>query len=64
MSATVFQLEERDNVRIVRLRSDDGTNRLTRECVLSLAGAVEHLAQEKRPIVFTGTTNSFLRVQS
>lgn len=59
MSATVFQLEERDNVRIVRLRSDDGTNRLTRECVLSLAGAVEHLAQEKRPIVFTGNDRFF-----
>ena len=59
MSATVFQLEERNNVRIVRLRSDDGTNRLTRECVLSLAGAVEHLAREKRPIVFTGNDRSF-----
>ena len=46
-------------MRIVRLRSDDGTNRLTRECVLSLAGAVEHLAQEKRPIVFTGNDRFF-----
>jgi len=59
MSATVFQLEERGNVRLVRLRSDDGTNRLTRECVLSLAGAVERLAQEKRPIVFTGNDRFF-----
>jgi enoyl-CoA hydratase/carnithine racemase len=59
MSATVFQLEERGNVRLVRLRSDDGTNRLTRECVLSLAGAVEHLAREKRPIVFTGNDRFF-----
>ena len=46
-------------MRIVRLRSDDGTNRLTRECVLSLAGAVAHLAQEKRPIVFTGNDRFF-----
>jgi enoyl-CoA hydratase/carnithine racemase len=59
MSATVFQLEERGDVRIVRLRSDDGTNRLTRDCVLSLAGAVEHLAREKRPIVFTGNDRFF-----
>jgi enoyl-CoA hydratase/carnithine racemase len=59
MSATIFQLEERGNVRILRLRSDDGTNRLTRECVLSLAGAVEHLAQEKCPIVFTGNDRFF-----
>jgi enoyl-CoA hydratase/carnithine racemase len=59
MSATVFQLEERDNVRIVRLRSDDGTNRLTHECMLSLTTAVELLAREKRPIVFTGNDRFF-----
>ena len=46
-------------MRLVRLRSDDGTNRLTRDCVLSLAGAVEHLAREKRPIVFTGNDRFF-----
>ena len=46
-------------MRIVQLRSDDETNRLTRECVLSLAGAVEHLAREKRPIVFTGNDRFF-----
>ena len=59
MSATVFLLEQGDNVCVVRLRSDDGTNRLTRECVLSLTNAVEHLAREKRPIVFTGNDRFF-----
>ena len=59
MSATVFQLEERDNVRIVRLRSEDGTNRLTRECVLSLTRAIEQLVREKRPMVFTGNARFF-----
>ena len=59
MSATVFQLEDRDKVRIVRLRSDDRTNRLTRECVFSLMDAVEHLACEKRPIVFAGNSRFF-----
>ncbi len=59
MPANAFQLEERENVRIVRLRSDDGTNRLTRERVLSLTGAVEHLAREKCQIVFTGNDHFF-----
>ncbi len=59
MSATLFQIEESRNVRTVRLRSDDGTNRLTRACVLSLTSAVEHLAREKCPIVFTGNDRFF-----
>ena len=59
MSATAFQLEEREEVRIVRLRSDDGTNRLTRECVLSLTEAVGHLAGERKPVVFAGNDRFF-----
>ena len=59
MSATIFQLEEREEVRIVRLRSDDGTNRLTREFVLSLTDLVMQLANEARPIVFAGNDKFF-----
>jgi enoyl-CoA hydratase/carnithine racemase len=59
MSATGFQIEERDDVRIIRLRSGDGTNRLTRECVLSLRDAVERLACETCPIVFAGNDSFF-----
>ena len=59
MSATAFQVEEREEVRIVRLRSNDGTNRLTRECVLSLTEAVGELAQEARPMVFAGNDRFF-----
>ena len=44
---------------IVRLQSDDGTNRLTRECMLALTQAVERLACEKRPIVFAGNERFF-----
>ena len=46
-------------MRIVRLRSEDGTNRLTRECVLSLTRAIEQLVREKRPTVFTGNDRFF-----
>lgn len=59
MSAIAFEFEERDEVRIVRLRSDDGTNRLTRECVLALTDAVGQLGSQKRPIVIAGNDRFF-----
>jgi len=43
----------------LRLCSDDGTNRLTRECVLALTDAIGELAREKRPIVFAGNDKFF-----
>ena len=46
-------------MRILRLRSDDGTNRLTRECVLSLTEAVAQLAREERPLVIAGNERFF-----
>lgn len=59
MSATGFHLEEREEVRIVRLRSDDGTNRLTRSCVFALTETVGKLAQEKKPLVLAGNDRFF-----
>src|SRR5206468_7356041 len=59
MSTTSVQIEERGKLHIVRLKSDDGTNRLTRDCVLSLAEAVNRLAREHRPIVFAGNDRLF-----
>ncbi len=59
MSVTAFQVEEREHVRIVRLQSNDGTNRLTRECMLSLTDAVSQLARDLRPIVFAGNDRFF-----
>jgi enoyl-CoA hydratase/carnithine racemase len=59
MSKTIFHLEERGNVRIVRLGSDDGLNRLTRDCVLALIDAVERLEREKRSVVFAGNEKFF-----
>ena len=54
MSATDFQLEERGEVRVVRLQSQDATNRLTRNFVLSLTDAIARLARDRRPIVLAG----------
>jgi len=59
MPASDVQLEERQGVRILRLRSDDGTNRLTRDFVLWLTEIVSQLAQEGRPLVIAGNDRFF-----
>ena len=59
MPASDVQLEERQGVRILRLRSDDRTNRLTRGFVLSLTEIVAQLAQQTRPLVIAGNDRFF-----
>ena len=59
MSESPFRVDEYEGVRILRMWSKDGTNRLTRECVLSLTDVVGELARENRPIVFAGNDRFF-----
>jgi enoyl-CoA hydratase/carnithine racemase len=59
MSGSSFRFDEQLGVRILRLCSEDGTNRLTRDCVLSLTVAVKELALEKRPLVVAGNDKFF-----
>src|SRR5690242_7817888 len=54
-----FVIEEKSRVTIVHLQSDDGTNRLTRACVLSLTKAISNLAREPRPLIITGNQKFF-----
>ncbi len=54
-----FQLETRSGVRILRLGSADGTNRLSRACVLSLTEAVGSLAANPIPLILTGNSRFF-----
>jgi len=54
-----FLIEDKRGVTIIRLQSDDGTNRLTRACVLSLTDAVGNLAREPRPLIITGNQKFF-----
>jgi enoyl-CoA hydratase/carnithine racemase len=54
-----FVIEEKSRVTIVHLQSDDGTNRLTRACVLSLTDAISNLAREPRPLIITGNQKFF-----
>lgn len=57
--ATGFEFELRRGVVIVRLRSEDGTNRLTRKCVLSLTEVVAQLIPENQPLIIAGSQRFF-----
>jgi enoyl-CoA hydratase len=54
-----FQVERTHGATILRLTSQDGTNRLTRVCITSLAGAVRELARDPRPLIITGNQKFF-----
>jgi enoyl-CoA hydratase/carnithine racemase len=59
LDAEFFHLEQHDGVRVIRLRSDDDTNRLTRACVLALTKVVYNLAQKAEPLIVTGNESFF-----
>ncbi len=44
---------------VLRRRSEDGTNRLSRECVLALREIVEKIRAEARPLVIAGNARFF-----
>lgn len=52
-------VESHDGVHILRLDSHDGTNRLTRECVLRLTEAIAGMATRPLPLVITGSERYF-----
>ncbi|HXZ29092.1 MAG TPA: enoyl-CoA hydratase-related protein [Terriglobales bacterium] len=54
-----FVIEDRRGVRILRLHSADGTNRLTAAAVMSLTNAIRSLAAEPRPLILTGNHKFF-----
>ncbi|MEO6119103.1 MAG: enoyl-CoA hydratase/isomerase family protein [Terriglobales bacterium] len=55
----MFILERHYEAAILRLRSDDGTNRLTLARVKALTQAIEGLAPEGRPLIITGNDKFF-----
>jgi enoyl-CoA hydratase/carnithine racemase len=59
MSESHFQIEFIRRAAVLRLCSSDGTNRLTRGCVVSLTEAVDELRRENRALVITGNENFF-----
>jgi enoyl-CoA hydratase/carnithine racemase len=59
VSAPFFKLESAAPARILRLGSADGTNRLTRACVLALTAAIDDLRTHPTPLVITGNRHFF-----
>jgi len=63
VSALLFRIEADGPIRIVRLTSPDGTNRLTSGCVRALTGAIGELRDELkrhvRPLIITGNRQFF-----
>jgi len=55
----LFRSDREGEACLLRLQSADGTNRLTRECVLGLTEVVDQLAREERPLVIAGNDRFF-----
>lgn len=56
---TSLRIEDHQGVRVLRLESRDGTNRLTGTLVLSLTEAIRTMAAEGSPIVISGNQRFF-----
>jgi enoyl-CoA hydratase/carnithine racemase len=55
-----LQIEEHNGgTHVLRLRSEDGTNRMTRQCVLSLTDAIQLVTAERKPLVIAGNNKFF-----
>lgn len=59
MGSEFFSLQNEAGVWLLRLQSADGTNRLTRACVLALSEAVHELSRQAKPLVITGSEKFF-----
>jgi enoyl-CoA hydratase/carnithine racemase len=51
---TFFEIAVSGGLTVLRLRSDDGTNRMSRDCVAALTAALGGLAREAKPLVIAG----------
>jgi enoyl-CoA hydratase/carnithine racemase len=55
----LFHLDDRGEISVLRLCSEDRTNRLTKACVLALSQAIQLLAERARPLIITGNETFF-----
>jgi enoyl-CoA hydratase/carnithine racemase len=53
-ASSFFSLEHKGRAFLLRLQSKDGTNRMTRACVLALTQAMTEMALSKKPLVIAG----------
>jgi len=54
-----LEIEDANGIRVLRLSSIDGTNRLTHACVLSLTREVARLASAAQALIITGSHRCF-----
>jgi enoyl-CoA hydratase/carnithine racemase len=54
-----FEIQQLDGGWLLRLVSIDGTNRLTRECVLGVTSAVDELLKHPAPLILAGNSKFF-----
>jgi enoyl-CoA hydratase len=59
LSGSFFNVDEQDGIRILRLQSEDGTNRLTTRCVLALIDTVAAFSKTPQPLIITGNEEFF-----
>lgn len=59
VSSPFFEIEPAASARVLRLTSDDGTNRLTRACVLALNAVVRGWREPATPLIITGNHHFF-----
>jgi enoyl-CoA hydratase len=59
MSGSFFHLGRNDTATILRLRSEDGTNRLSCECVKAVLEVLQELQAEKKALVIAGNEDFF-----
>jgi enoyl-CoA hydratase/carnithine racemase len=57
--SSFFSVERQSDLSLLRLRSQDGTNRLTCAFVLALRNVIQQLATEKQSLVVTGNNRFF-----
>jgi enoyl-CoA hydratase/carnithine racemase len=54
-----FSLTREKNIFLLRLQSEDGTNLLTRSCVIALQKTLDTIRADPRPLVITGSPHFF-----
>jgi enoyl-CoA hydratase/carnithine racemase len=59
MSCAFFHLENHGGIQVLRLLSQDNTNRLTRATVLALTDVIRSLARDPRPLIIAGNSKFF-----
>jgi enoyl-CoA hydratase/carnithine racemase len=59
LTSPFFKVDQSDAVRVLRLTSPDGMNRLSRACVLTLTTAITELSAQAQPLIIAGNDRYF-----